>query len=291
MTSESAARATTVASGKVQDGSAARPVIERVRSLQHPRSSARNAAIPIRFDARTATHSFGIRDCADALLAERNSEGFWIGELSSSALATATAVAALTIVDRSTKAIQTHAALIDNGLRWLVDHQNADGGWGDTVKSVSNISTTMLCRAAFHVTGRWPSDSESNRRCEAWLRQRYGKTPEELAEAVRQRYGTDRTFSVPILMMCIWRASYRGKKYRDCRSRWRACRSRGTASHACRSSATPCPPSLPSARLYIIIVQRGIRLRGCFGGWASEEACVCWNGFNRRAAAFSRRRR
>ena len=29
---------------------------------------------------------------------------------------------------------------------------------------------------------------------------RYGTTPEELAEAVRRRYGKDRTFSVPILM-------------------------------------------------------------------------------------------
>ena len=39
-------------------------------------------------------------------------------------------------------------------------------------------------------------------RCENWLAERYGKTSEELAEAVRQRYGKDRTFAVPILTMC-----------------------------------------------------------------------------------------
>jgi squalene-hopene/tetraprenyl-beta-curcumene cyclase len=131
-----------------------------------------------------------------ALLAERVPEGYWVGELSASALATATAVTALA------GGATPRAAIIDRGVRWLVDHQNADGGWGDTVKSVSNISTTMLCRAAFHVTGRAGPHPETLKRCEAWLAERYGRTPEELAEAVRQRYGKDRTFSVPILMMC-----------------------------------------------------------------------------------------
>ena len=37
-----------------------------------------------------------------------------------------------------------HREHIDAGVKWLVAHQNADGGWGDTVKSFSNISTTML---------------------------------------------------------------------------------------------------------------------------------------------------
>src|SRR6266566_3943731 len=106
--------------------------------------------------------------------------------------------------NRVRSAYQTarHALLIDNGLRWLAEHQNADGGWGDTVKSISNISTTMLCRAALHVTGRWPDSSESFRRCHSWLKERYGESPSQLAEAVRQRYGKDHTFSVPILMMC-----------------------------------------------------------------------------------------
>ena len=75
-----------------------------------------------------------------ALLAERHPDGHWVGELSTSALSTAVAVSALSLVDA-----RRHAALIDGGLAWLAANQNADGGWGDTVKSFSNISTTLLC--------------------------------------------------------------------------------------------------------------------------------------------------
>ena len=39
--------------------------------------------------------------------------------------------------------------LIMGSVRWLARRQNADGGWGDTDKSPSNIATTMLVRAAF----------------------------------------------------------------------------------------------------------------------------------------------
>src|SRR5262245_30856780 len=120
----------------------------------------------------------------DRLLAERTAEGYWVGELSSSALSTATAIAALTLDDRTSGTAPKHAAMIEKGLRWLVEHQNPDSGWGDTVKSISNISTTMLCRAAFHITKKWHDDSETCLRCEVWLRERYGDTPEKLAEAV-----------------------------------------------------------------------------------------------------------
>src|SRR5437660_3183568 len=135
-----------------------------------------------------------------ALLAERPPEGHCIGELSTSALSTATAVSALSLVQKATAAHGSFDSLIANGLSWLAANQNADGGWGDTVKSLSNISTTMLCRAAFHLTGTAPAHGECLARADAWLRQGYGKTPGEVAEAVRARYGKDRTFSVPILM-------------------------------------------------------------------------------------------
>jgi squalene-hopene/tetraprenyl-beta-curcumene cyclase len=138
------------------------------------------------------------RIARDALLAERTPDGHWVGELSTSALSTATAVSALALVRRHTT--QDHAALIAGGIAWLAAHQNADGGWGDTTKSLSNISTTMLCRAAFHITGTAAQHGESLRRCETYLAEHFGRTPEELAEAVRARYGKDRTFSVPILM-------------------------------------------------------------------------------------------
>jgi squalene-hopene/tetraprenyl-beta-curcumene cyclase len=136
-----------------------------------------------------------------ALLAERTPEGHWVGELSTSALSTATAVSALSLVKKHTGG-RAHDALIAGGLAWLANHQNADGGWGDTIKSLSNISTTMLCRAAFHIAGAAGRCADCLRRADSHLAERHGKTPEEVAEAVRRRYGKDRTFSVPILMTC-----------------------------------------------------------------------------------------
>src|SRR5436309_270449 len=84
------------------------------------------------------------RAARDAMLAERHPDGYWVGELSSSALSTATAVSALSLVGG-------HDQFTAAGLQWLARHQNADGGWGDTVKSFSNISTTLLCIAAIHL--------------------------------------------------------------------------------------------------------------------------------------------
>jgi squalene-hopene/tetraprenyl-beta-curcumene cyclase len=135
------------------------------------------------------------------LLSQRTPEGFWVGALASSSLSTATAVCALTLVDR-----RRFAALIDGGMRWLLDHQADDGGWGDTVKSFSNISTTMLCRAALTLgngAGAAASEriNESLRRAEDYLeRVAGGRDPGTLAGAIRARYGKDRTFSVPILL-------------------------------------------------------------------------------------------
>jgi squalene-hopene/tetraprenyl-beta-curcumene cyclase len=136
-----------------------------------------------------------------ALLAERTPEGHWVGELSASALSTATAISALSLVQKHSGG-RAHDALITRGLAWLAGHQNADGGWGDTVKSLSNISTTMLCRAAFHIAGAAGDHADCLSRAENHLAERHGRTPEELAEAVRRRYGKDRTFSVPILTTC-----------------------------------------------------------------------------------------
>jgi squalene-hopene/tetraprenyl-beta-curcumene cyclase len=134
-----------------------------------------------------------------ALLVERTPDGYWIGELSTSALSTAVASSALALVQKAV-APGRYDPLIQGGVAWLAAHQNDDGGWGDTVKSFSNISTTMLCRAAFHLTGTTAEHAESLRRAEKHLSERYGQTPQEIAEAVRRRYGKDRTFSVPILM-------------------------------------------------------------------------------------------
>lgn len=129
--------------------------------------------------------------------------GHWVGELSSSALSTATAVTALALVQRESQ-ISNHQSQIRTGLDWLARNQNTDGGWGDTTLSLSNLSTTTLCWAA---VGAVPGADEQFRttvqKAEAWLAQRAGGlTPDQLAPAIIARYGNDRTFSVPILTMC-----------------------------------------------------------------------------------------
>jgi squalene-hopene/tetraprenyl-beta-curcumene cyclase len=130
----------------------------------------------------------------DALLAERVPAGHWVGELSTSALSTATAVMALHLVNPF-----EHRERIDAGTKWLADHQNADGGWGDTVMSFSNISTSMLCRAAFKLVGE-KEYPETIQRLEEHLTAQAGALPARRAAAIRHRYGKDHTFSVPILM-------------------------------------------------------------------------------------------
>ncbi|MBA3312073.1 MAG: squalene--hopene cyclase [Planctomycetaceae bacterium] len=155
----------------------------------------------------------------DRLLAERAPAGHWVGELSTSALSTATAVMALEQVrrDRCSSRRREPAGpsndeltrLIDNGIAWLIAHQNEDGGWGDTTKSKSNISTTMLCRASIVAAGDqgsgvWDQGSGSSSlipQLSALNAAAYidaaGGVPGLIA-----RYGKDRTFSVPILTHC-----------------------------------------------------------------------------------------
>jgi squalene-hopene/tetraprenyl-beta-curcumene cyclase len=150
------------------------------------------------FDQLTRAHQIAVT----ALLAERNSAGFWTGELSTSALSTATAVSALALVQKNSDPHGRYDHLITQGLAWLATHQNLDGGWGDTIKSISNISTSMLCRAAFHIAGAAEQNKDYLGKVEGYLQEHCGKTPEDQAEAVRARYGKDRTFAVPILTTC-----------------------------------------------------------------------------------------
>lgn len=136
-----------------------------------------------------------------ALLAARNAAGHWEGELSPSALSTATAVCALELVKRGrSDAPRILPELVSRGIAWLVKHQNADGGYGDTTDSPSNISTTTLCWASLGLAG---GTEAAAARAEQWLLRESGDLkPASLAETISRRYGEDRTFSTPILTMC-----------------------------------------------------------------------------------------
>ncbi len=154
-----------------------------------------------------------LKKATEELLAERTAQGFWEGDLSSSALSTATAVTALAVALKHGANPQPPfvdpQSSISAGLNWLAAHQNADGGWGDTTKSLSNISTTTLCWAAFGAAGADRDFPTTIQRAERWLAAQAGvpdsafRAPHSaLARAIIARYGKDRTFSVPILTMC-----------------------------------------------------------------------------------------
>ncbi len=129
------------------------------------------------------------------LLAECRGQCHWVGELSSSALSTATAVFALASVDRS-----THAHCINSGIDWLARNQNPDGGWGDTTVSKSNLSTSLLVYSAMTVTS---PDRDMLDACEKYIGDITGSLkPGDIVRAVLNAYGSDRTFSIPILTNC-----------------------------------------------------------------------------------------
>jgi len=136
-----------------------------------------------------------LRNARETLLAERDRSGHWVGELSSSALSSATALIALHFVDA-----QRYQEVIGKAARWLVAAQNQDGGWGDTTISDSNISTTLLVWSALALVN---NVDETSMRAERWIRDHVGSlNPDEIKAKVIARYGKDKTFSVPILMAC-----------------------------------------------------------------------------------------
>ncbi len=133
------------------------------------------------------------------LQAERLPSGHWEGRLCSSALSTATAVSALSCVLRASEPLaqaERLRLLVDRGLGYIGRIQNADGGWGDTDRSLSNIATTMLARAAIHLAGRSAEFRQSLQSAEAYLANQGG------IAGLKRRYGRDKTFAVPILSNC-----------------------------------------------------------------------------------------
>ncbi|MFW6146296.1 MAG: squalene--hopene cyclase [Planctomycetota bacterium] len=117
------------------------------------------------------------------LIAARGDRPYWLGRLADSALATATAAAALHLADPD-----GYAESVDRALAWLRRTRNDDGAWGDTPDSPSNPSCTALVLAAQRIAHH-PPDPVGR----TWLESTGGMG------AIAGRYGADRTFSVPIL--------------------------------------------------------------------------------------------
>jgi len=132
------------------------------------------------------------------ILSLRNEKGMWTGRLSSSALSTALAVFALWQFDK-----EKYQSQINQGFSWLVANRNPDGGWGDTIRSQSNMSTTLLTWAAFSLVEDNENYQETINDAKAWLLKRLGNVePETISQAILEHYQSDQTFSVPILAMC-----------------------------------------------------------------------------------------
>jgi squalene-hopene/tetraprenyl-beta-curcumene cyclase len=142
---------------------------------------------------------FRIRASIEILLSEltvaKQGQPNWLGKLSDSALSTATAVSALSVC-RQTTDTQRFDSIIEKGSVWLSHSQNADGGFGDTDRSLSNIATTLLVLAAWELSGNTRRFSEQTKR--AWdFVDRLGRW-----DGLRKRYGKDKTFVVPIMTNC-----------------------------------------------------------------------------------------
>ena len=172
------------------------------------------------------------------LLDQRVAGGYWVGELSPSSLSTATAISALAANlihssnDEKTEALPTHPpfdpkgsisrgnqessrptgrstsnnvnpitrevliAAVITGIDALRAHQNEDGGFGDTDRSHSNIATSYLVLAASTLANRAVQHSLSDEQ----IRSLKGYIEKAGAfEGLKERYGTDKTFVVPIL--------------------------------------------------------------------------------------------
>lgn len=131
-------------------------------------------------------------------------DGYWEGELSASALSTATAISALSFYAAELKSganygqagVAEIAGRVDAGINWLFTQQNDDGGWGDTSQNYSNISTTMLVVASLHAADRAEQFAPEIKKAQAYIESQGS------IDGLKKRYGKDKTFAVPILANC-----------------------------------------------------------------------------------------
>ena len=156
-----------------------------------------------------STEFQALRDRAiERLLTSRTPAGHWTGQLSSSALSTATAVNALRLADAAAAATgrpPQFGSLIRRGCDWLAATQLPDGSWGDTTISQGNLSTTLLTWSSLAALAAAKPlaqpglaaviDRAARRICD-WTG---GLSANAIAAALAAAYGRDRTFSVPIL--------------------------------------------------------------------------------------------
>ena len=146
------------------------------------------------------------------LLAERAAEGHWVGEISSSPVATACAVSALVLAhgSDSVAALKEETPSEDDArieelvqgdltemlvesLHWLARYQNSDGGWGDCTGAKSNLAATLLVQSAFRLTGIPAKYADLMVRADEYVAAQGG------VPALKQCCGKDKTLLAAIL--------------------------------------------------------------------------------------------
>jgi squalene-hopene/tetraprenyl-beta-curcumene cyclase len=133
-----------------------------------------------------------IKALRNELLQRKPAGRIWRGRLSSSAISTAVSVFALYLIDR-----EKYAPEIEKGTQWLKATMTPEGSWGDSVESPSNMTATLLTYASLCAVGTPPV------RAQQYLTDKFGGlTDRHIIKGVSDYYGTDLTFSAPILVMC-----------------------------------------------------------------------------------------
>jgi len=92
--------------------------------------------------SRVAAAIDGARNC---LFSEQHEEGYWCGELEADATLEADYVILHVLLGTGSPERMAKAA------RYILQHQNEDGGWGIYFRGPSNISASVKCMLEF-----WP---------------------------------------------------------------------------------------------------------------------------------------
>jgi squalene-hopene/tetraprenyl-beta-curcumene cyclase len=144
------------------------------------------------------------------LLSKRGEDMYFESSLSDSAVSTAVACVALEIADAA-----KHAESIHIAKNWLLEHQNADGLYGDSPSSPANLTATFMSYIALSRDGAHVEKLEQSR---SYLLSYFGDFSFASVKAYfLKAYGKDLTFSVPILAMAT-AASF----FADSQSAWRS---------------------------------------------------------------------
>ena len=138
-----------------------------------------------------------LKIACERLLAETDPDGSWRGYLSSSAVSTAVATFALARLRPEA------VGEVKLACKWLAANINDDNGWGDTPDSPSNLTATLLTKAALTTQPDLAEVKNAQLASDQWLTAHIGAvSAAHITAGVLQTYGKDRTFSAPILTMC-----------------------------------------------------------------------------------------